>query len=78
MPLTLSTTSHQRDNAIFMHDGGAAIHLPQPEMTAESLAQLLSGLDRERLLAMANRARALGRPDATRRVAELCERTAKK
>ena len=78
VPLMLSTTSHQRDNAIFMDDGGAAIHLPQSEMTAESLAQLLSGLDRTRLVAMANSARVLGRPDATRRVAELCERTAKK
>ena len=77
VPLTLSTTSHQRDNAIFMHAAKAAIHLPQPEMKADSLARLLAGLDRTRLLTMANNARALGRPDATRRVAELCERMAK-
>ena len=78
VPLTLSTTSHQRDNAAYMHEGNAAIHLPQPEMSAESLAQLLRTLDRPRLLAMANKARALARPDATRQVADLCERVAKK
>ena len=74
VPLMLSTTSHQRDNAVHMAEGDAAIHLPQAEMTPELLAQRLSGLDRGQLLAMATNARALGRPDATRRVADVCER----
>jgi UDP-N-acetylglucosamine:LPS N-acetylglucosamine transferase len=33
-------------------------------------------MDRARLLAMAVKARALGRPDAARAVAEICERMA--
>ena len=78
VPLMLSTTSHQRDNAMHMAEGNAAIHLPQAEMTPESLAQRLSGLDRGQLLAMASNARALGRPDATRRVADVCERIARR
>ena len=78
VPLTVSTTSHQRDNAAYMHDAGAAIHLPQSDMTPEALAQLLRGLDRKRLLAMAVAARALGEPDATLRVAALCEEMAKR
>ena len=77
VPLMLSTTSHQRDNAMHMAEGNAAIHLPQAEMTPDSLAQRLSGLERGQLLAMASSARALGRPDATRRVADVCERIAR-
>ena len=78
VPLTISTTSHQRDNAAHMQDAGAAIHLPQSELTPAALAQLLRGLDRKRLLAMAIAARALAEPDATRRVAELCEEMARR
>jgi UDP-N-acetylglucosamine--N-acetylmuramyl-(pentapeptide) pyrophosphoryl-undecaprenol N-acetylglucosamine transferase len=78
VPLTVSTTSHQRDNAVYMHEAGAAIHLPQPELSAESLAQLLRGLARKQLLAMAIAARAIAQPDATNRVAALCEEMAKR
>jgi UDP-N-acetylglucosamine--N-acetylmuramyl-(pentapeptide) pyrophosphoryl-undecaprenol N-acetylglucosamine transferase len=77
VPLTVSTTSHQRDNAAYMHEAGAAMHLPQPDLTPEALAQLLRGLDRGRLLIMAIAARALAEPDATKRVAALCEEMAK-
>ena len=78
VPLTVSTTSHQRDNAAYMYDAGAAIHLPQPDLSPEALAQLLRGLDRKRLLTMAIAARAIAEPDATKRVAALCEEMAKR
>jgi UDP-N-acetylglucosamine--N-acetylmuramyl-(pentapeptide) pyrophosphoryl-undecaprenol N-acetylglucosamine transferase len=78
VPLTVSTTSHQRDNAAYMYDAGAAIHLPQPDLSPEALAQLLRGLDRKRLLTMAIAARAIAEPDATQRVAALCEEMAKR
>jgi UDP-N-acetylglucosamine--N-acetylmuramyl-(pentapeptide) pyrophosphoryl-undecaprenol N-acetylglucosamine transferase len=74
VPLIVSTTSHQRDNAQFMAQHGAAIHLPQAEMTPQRLAEVLRGLDREHLLAMAEKARALGRPRAAARVADEIER----
>ena len=32
VPLIVSTTSHQRDNALFMAQHGAALHLPQTEL----------------------------------------------
>jgi UDP-N-acetylglucosamine--N-acetylmuramyl-(pentapeptide) pyrophosphoryl-undecaprenol N-acetylglucosamine transferase len=57
VPLVVSTTSHQRDNAQFMAQHGAALHLPQSEMTPEKLAELLPGLDRAQLLSMAEKAR---------------------
>ncbi len=76
VPLTVSTTSHQRDNAIYMARAGAALHLPQPEMSAERLAEVLGGLTREQLLHMAEAARRLGKPDATATVADVLEQLA--
>lgn len=73
VPLIVSTTSHQRDNAQFMAQHGAAIHLPQAEMTPEKLAEMLHALDRTQLLAMAEKARGLGRPRAAARVADEIE-----
>lgn len=73
VPLVVSTTSHQRDNAAWMASHGAAIHLPQAELTPERLADLLSTLTREALLAMATKARALARPHAAARVADEIE-----
>ena len=74
VPLIVSTTSHQRDNAMWLAGQGAGIHLPQAELTPRTLADLLSGLTREALLAMANKARALSRPNAAARVADQIER----
>jgi len=74
VPLIVSTTSHQRDNAQWMAGHGAAHHLPQAEMDAASLASLLESMDRNRLLAMAERARALARPHAAARVADELQR----
>jgi UDP-N-acetylglucosamine:LPS N-acetylglucosamine transferase len=47
VPLVASTTSHQRDNAQWMAKQGAAIHLPQTEMSAASLSALLASLTRD-------------------------------
>jgi UDP-N-acetylglucosamine--N-acetylmuramyl-(pentapeptide) pyrophosphoryl-undecaprenol N-acetylglucosamine transferase len=74
VPLIVSTTAHQRDNAEFMARARAAQHLPQAELSAERLAELLQSLDRPALLAMAEQARRLARPDAAARVADLIER----
>ena len=73
VPLVVSTTSHQRDNAVFMAQHGAAIHLPQTELTPEKLHELLAGLDRAALLAMGEKARSLARPRAAARVADEIE-----
>jgi UDP-N-acetylglucosamine--N-acetylmuramyl-(pentapeptide) pyrophosphoryl-undecaprenol N-acetylglucosamine transferase len=76
VPLVVSTTHHQRTNAEFMAARHAAIHLPQAELTPEHLAELLAGLDRTRLLAMAEAARVIGKPKATETVAAVIERVA--
>jgi UDP-N-acetylglucosamine--N-acetylmuramyl-(pentapeptide) pyrophosphoryl-undecaprenol N-acetylglucosamine transferase len=77
VPLVVSTTAHQRHNAAFMAQQGAALHLEQDQLTPQGLADLLSSLDRERLLHMAERARASARLDATARVADELERLVK-
>ncbi len=76
VPLVVSTTAHQRTNAEFMAAHDAAIHLPQSDLTAPRLADVLRGLTREQLHAVAERARALGRPNATRVVADAIEHIA--
>jgi UDP-N-acetylglucosamine--N-acetylmuramyl-(pentapeptide) pyrophosphoryl-undecaprenol N-acetylglucosamine transferase len=70
VPLVVSTTAHQRDNAATLAQAGAAIHLPQTDLTPARLADTLRGLTRERLLAMAEAARLLARPQAAARVAD--------
>lgn len=73
VPLVVSTTAHQRANAEFMAANGAAVHLPQSELAAPRLAELLRTLTRDRLLAMAHAARSIGKPDATAAVASVIE-----
>jgi UDP-N-acetylglucosamine--N-acetylmuramyl-(pentapeptide) pyrophosphoryl-undecaprenol N-acetylglucosamine transferase len=73
VPLVVSTTAHQVHNAEFMEGQGAAIHLKQSELNPKALADALLSLKRERLLEIAQRARAIARPDATVRVADEIE-----
>ncbi len=77
VPLVVSTTSHQRDNAQWMAAHGGAIHLPQTELTPQKLAELLRGLTRPQLLSMAEAARGLAQPRAAQRVADEIEQTLK-
>ena len=70
VPLIVSTTSHQRDNAQWLAEQGAAWHEPQASLTPKRLAERLQGLDRPGLLAMASQARRLAQPRAAARVAD--------
>jgi UDP-N-acetylglucosamine--N-acetylmuramyl-(pentapeptide) pyrophosphoryl-undecaprenol N-acetylglucosamine transferase len=72
-PLPWFVADEQAGNARFLESRGAAIRLAQLETTPAALAALLSGLTRGKLAAMACAARSLGKPDATRRCADLCE-----
>ncbi|MEW6415345.1 MAG: undecaprenyldiphospho-muramoylpentapeptide beta-N-acetylglucosaminyltransferase [Pseudomonadota bacterium] len=77
VPFPFAVDDHQTGNAAFLADAGAAWLMPQKELTAEKLAALIGGLDRATLAAMSEKARALARPDATGRVADICEELAK-
>ncbi|MBE0627974.1 MAG: undecaprenyldiphospho-muramoylpentapeptide beta-N-acetylglucosaminyltransferase [Burkholderiales bacterium] len=72
VPFPHAVDDHQTSNAKFLSARGAAILLPQSELSAQRLADLLRGLTRERLLEMAEKARALGKPEATEAVARAC------
>ena len=73
VPLIVSTTSHQRDNAEWMERQGAALHVPQAQFSAQGLADLYAQMTRVALLAMAIKARNVARPHAARRVADEVE-----
>jgi len=72
VPLPGAIADEQSANAKFLVDAGAALAVPQAELTPERLAAVLAGQDRAQLLAMARAARALARPDAAARVADAC------
>ena len=77
VPFPFAVDDHQTSNAKFLSDHGAAILLPQEEMTPEVLAVLLRQLNRETLLAMAEKARGLAKPNATADVATVCKEIAR-
>jgi UDP-N-acetylglucosamine--N-acetylmuramyl-(pentapeptide) pyrophosphoryl-undecaprenol N-acetylglucosamine transferase len=72
VPYPHAVDDHQTINARFLADRGAALLIPQAEFTPPRLAEVLAGMTRERLLAMAQQARAVGKSDATRAVAKFC------
>jgi UDP-N-acetylglucosamine--N-acetylmuramyl-(pentapeptide) pyrophosphoryl-undecaprenol N-acetylglucosamine transferase len=76
VPFVASTTSHQRDNAIWMDKQKAAIHLPQGELNAQRLASLLQSTSREDCLRMAEAALAVGKRDANDAIASVLEQLA--
>lgn len=77
IPFPFAVDDHQTHNARFLTGHGAAVLLPQKELSAEKLAQLLRDLKREKLLTMAQAARSLAKPDATQAVAKVCMELAK-
>ena len=72
VPSPYATADHQTSNARWLADAGAAILLPDADCTGERLRALVGALlsDRRRLEAMAESARAMGKPDAADRIAE--------
>jgi UDP-N-acetylglucosamine--N-acetylmuramyl-(pentapeptide) pyrophosphoryl-undecaprenol N-acetylglucosamine transferase len=71
IPYPAATADHQTANARWMEEGGAAIVIPDAELTATRLAHEVGELlhDRSRLAAMAHASAALARPDAAAAVA---------
>ncbi|MBZ0132050.1 MAG: undecaprenyldiphospho-muramoylpentapeptide beta-N-acetylglucosaminyltransferase, partial [Rhodocyclaceae bacterium] len=77
VPFPHAVDDHQTGNARFLSEAGAAILLPQKELTPEKLAALLGELTRGQLAGMAEKARTLAKPEATRAVAEACMEVAR-
>ena len=77
VPFPHAVDDHQSANARYLTERGAALLLPQGELTPDRLAGLIGGLTRDRLREMASRAREAARPDATAAVADACEGAAR-
>lgn len=71
VPFPHAVDDHQTSNARFLSEAGAGILLPQTGLTVEAIAEL-QHIPRAEWQAMAERARALSKPDATRCVADIC------
>ena len=72
VPFPHAVDDHQTGNAHYLSDAGAAILIPQAEFTVGKVAALLQGMTREQCLNMAIKARGLGMPEATTKVASIC------
>jgi UDP-N-acetylglucosamine--N-acetylmuramyl-(pentapeptide) pyrophosphoryl-undecaprenol N-acetylglucosamine transferase len=72
VPYPHASGDHQSANARWMSDAGAAVVIPDAELTGPRLGGEAAALlaDRSRLAAMASAARSLARPDAAREVAQ--------
>ncbi|MDO8350518.1 MAG: undecaprenyldiphospho-muramoylpentapeptide beta-N-acetylglucosaminyltransferase [Gallionella sp.] len=77
IPFPFAVDDHQTHNARFLSERDAAVLLPQTELDAKRLAQLLRELDREKLMTMAQQARSLAKTDAAEVVANVCRELAK-
>ncbi|WP_293777101.1 undecaprenyldiphospho-muramoylpentapeptide beta-N-acetylglucosaminyltransferase [uncultured Oxalicibacterium sp.] len=77
VPLLVSTTTHQRNNAQWMAEQQAAIHLPQTELQATHLADLLQRMTRAQCQQMAEAAYEQGRRDANEAIANVLEELVK-
>lgn len=76
VPFPHAVDDHQTSNARFLSSAGAAILLPQDQLTPERLAEIRN-LSRHQLAQMAEKARELARPAATAAVAQACAELAK-
>lgn len=76
VPFPHAVDDHQTANARFLSTTGGAILLAQDEMTPESVS-LLRNYTRGQMLQMAERARALAKPEAVADVARVCEELVK-
>ena len=74
VPLPHAIDDHQTHNARWLSEQRAGVLMPQSELTAEHLANLLREMSAkpQELLAWAHNARALAKPDAAERVAAAC------
>jgi UDP-N-acetylglucosamine--N-acetylmuramyl-(pentapeptide) pyrophosphoryl-undecaprenol N-acetylglucosamine transferase len=71
VPYPHAVDDHQTGNAQFLAQAGAAVLLPQSELTAERLAQLCAR-PRSEWVRMASKARDLAKVEATADVAQVC------
>lgn len=76
VPFPFAVDDHQTRNAQFLVAAGGAWLVPQAELTAQSLADRLTALNRDTLLDAAQKAHAQKKTNATRELVMACEELA--
>ena len=77
VPFPSAVDDHQTTNARFLVDAGAAWLVPQNELSPQQLALRLQSLQREQLVAMAEKAKQMQKTEAVAAVVSACEQLAK-
>jgi len=73
VPFPFAVDDHQTANAHYLEKVGAATIIQQKDLTVDDITKLLTEkTDRLHLLDMAKKARAVGKPTASQRVADIC------
>jgi len=74
VPYLYAVDDHQTANAKYLSESGAAVLIPQTDLTADSLSIVLTELctKRNRIIEMSIKAKKLSKPEATTEVAALC------
>lgn len=73
VPFPHAVDDHQTRNASFLANEKAAWLVPQVELTAQALSQLMRSCDRETLSRMASKAHGMAQRDATEHLVRACE-----
>ena len=74
VPFPFAADDHQTVNARAMVDAGAAMLMPEKDLTGQKLADAIAEIesDRARLQKMSRASGLLGRPEAAREIADVC------
>jgi len=72
IPFPFAVDDHQTTNAQYLLEHGAAMLIQQKDLTVDALSEIISGLNRATCLTMTIKAKKLGKPNATRDVANIC------
>lgn len=75
IPFPQAVDDHQTANARYLVSAQGGLLLPQAQLTAEKLAEVLAGLNREQCLQWAQNARTLAQPNSAALVADAAEQT---
>jgi UDP-N-acetylglucosamine--N-acetylmuramyl-(pentapeptide) pyrophosphoryl-undecaprenol N-acetylglucosamine transferase len=73
VPFPFAVDDHQTSNARFLVQQGAGWQIPQGELTAEKLAEILQKTDRTALLNIGLNAKKMQKKEATERMVAACE-----
>lgn len=77
VPFPSAVDDHQTTNARFLVDAGAAWLVPQKELSPQQLAHRLQNVQRDQLVAMAEKAKQRQKTEAVAAVVSACEQLAK-